>query len=350
MKSWYTIIDMLALFILAIMLNTTYHRMNIYEQEYNEQRLAKATEYATSAAFSESIGRVTDDMDYNDIIAVFLNNRNTLETFEDLMCFNYGLTRTTKSRQAVDDSVRTAMLAAEDGYYVLNMGKDNEDGTKIMWSPKLPYIYEGTVTRDPNNDNRKCVDTYAVNLQTENWSMVRITEGNGSTPKKQEYHSGKKYSDAFPSADKLTKIAQPEAISKTLTDALAYSADMNNADREGTELGTYIPSEQTLSGINSIKTPTIMFIMQSGDYTGELASDSIALTGIRTIHQIRTIGYRADDGRLKYSYEWQGAAKKYGESNIVYFDTQEDAARGGYVPDHEFLYNRIEYEGAGGDN
>ena len=42
MKSWYTIIDMLALFILAIMLNTTYHRMNIYEQEYNEQRLAKA--------------------------------------------------------------------------------------------------------------------------------------------------------------------------------------------------------------------------------------------------------------------------------------------------------------------
>lgn len=137
--------------------------------------------------------------------------------------------------------------------------------------------------------------------------MIRLSEKNRT--KTQEYHSGKKYSDSFPSSDKLTKTARTEAISKTLTDALTYSADANNADRGGTDLGTYIPSSQTLSGINSIRTPTIMFIMQSGDYTGEVSDDNIALTGIRTIHEVRTIGYRAKDGKLKYSWEWQGRLK-----------------------------------------
>ena len=340
MKSWYVIVDMMALFLLTIMLNTTYHRMSIYEQEYNEQRLSKATEYATSAAFSASVGKSTDNMDYNDIIAVFMNNQDTMETFEDMMCFNYGLTRTTKSRQAIDDSVRAAILAAEDGYYVLNMNDDGEGGTKMMWAPKLPYSYSVN-TKDAKNGNTPCVDTFAVNLQTEKWSMIRLSEKNGT--KTQEYHSGKKYSDSFPSSDKLTKTARTEAISKTLTDALTYSADANNADRGGTDLGTYIPSSQTLSGINSIRTPTIMFIMQSGDYTGEVSDDNIALTGIRTIHEVRTIGYRAKDGKLKYSWEWQGAAEKYGANNVTYFESQEEAVQKGYYPDHEFLFNRMDY-------
>lgn len=140
-----------------------------------------------------------------------------------------------------------------------------------------------------------------------------------------------------------TKTARTEAISKTLTDALTYSADANNADRGGTDLGTYIPSSQTLSGINSIRTPTIMFIMQSGDYTGEVSDDNIALTGIRTIHEVRTIGYRAKDGKLKYSWEWQGAAEKYGANNVTYFESQEEAVQKGYYPDHEFLFNRMDY-------
>ena len=80
MKSWYVIVDMMALFLLTIMLNTTYHRMSIYEQEYNEQRLSKATEYATSAAFSASVGKSTDNMDYNDIIAAVSYTHLTLPT------------------------------------------------------------------------------------------------------------------------------------------------------------------------------------------------------------------------------------------------------------------------------
>lgn len=330
----------MALFLLAIIMNTTYHRMDIYEQEYNEQRLSKATEYATYAAFSESIGKVTDDTDYDNVLDVLLNDKETLETFDDMMCFNYDLSRTNRSKQAVEDSIRTAILAAEDGYYVLTLGDDGEYGTKLMWSPKLPYSYEY------KTNNGKRVDTFAVNLQSEKWSMVRL-ENNGQLGKKEEYHSGKKYSESFPSNDKLTDEARKEAISKTLTDALAYSADRNNSYRGGTDLGTYIPSNQTLSGINSIKTPSIMFVMQGGDYTGKIATDGIALTGIRAIRQIRTLGYRADDGELKYSYEWQGASEKYGQDNIVYFDSPEEAAKNGYIPDHEFIYNRIEFDKSG---
>lgn len=86
-----------------------------------------------------------------------------------------------------------------------------------------------------------------------------------------------------------------------------------------------------------------MFIMQSGDYTGEVSDDNIALTGIRTIHEVRTIGYRAKDGKLKYSWEWQGAAEKYGANNVTYFESQEEAVQKGYYPDHEFLFNRMDY-------
>ena len=81
--------------------------------------------------------------------------------------------------------------------------------------------------------------------------------------------------------------------------------------------------------------------------------DQLGIQYLRVLAGQKHNGVELEEGialASEYLHLVDSAAKKYGESNIVYFDTQEDAARGGYVPDHEFLYNRIEYEGAGGDN
>ena len=369
MKVWYVLVDMLALFVLIITINTTYHRMNIYEQEYNAQRLSKATEYATAAAFQETLGKISDNIDYENVISVSMDTTKTMEAFDDMMCFNYGLARTSQSKQAIEDSIRTAVHAAEDGYYILTTGDDGENGLKLMWSPKLPYSYEAKDSRG------NLLGTYAVSLQTEDWIKV---DNNGKVTK------GKKYSEV---SGEVNNKKRKQAVSKTLTDAITYSVDHNDYARGDAVFGTYIPSEQTITGINDIKTPSIMFIIQGADYTGEVSSDNVALTGLRTIKKVKTLGYEDRTGTKKYCYEWQKiyhtadewksiigvtdeqwnditksnkAAKSLWMSmtdvndalsvvgkqdryiNIKYFTSQEKAAEAGYKPDHDFIYGRVD--------
>lgn len=364
MRVWYVLIDMMALFVLTIMLNTTYHRINIYEQEYNAQKLSRSTEYATSAAFSDSLGQISDSIDYENVISVLLDTNKTLETFDDMMCFNYGLSRKSQSKQAIEDSIRTAVLAAEDGFYVLTTGSDGEDGLKLMWSPKLPYSY---------NPKGK-TDTYGVALQTQDWIKV---DKNGKVTK------GSKWSDI---SGTINNKIRKEAISKSLTDAITYTVDNNDYARGDAQFGTYIPSEQTISGINDIKTPSIMFIIQGSDYTGQVASDNVALTGLRTVRKVRTIAYENEKGQKKYCYEWQKiyhskeewmnilnltetewenvinnnenakslwmsitdindvlsiARKPERYSDMTYFVSQEKAAEAGYTADHDFIYGKV---------
>lgn len=308
---------------------TIIERNDIYNQEYNEHRLAKATEYATEAAFDATVEKITDNIDYEDILSVQMDNHETLNTFDEIMCYNYNLPTTEINKAKIEESIRTAVIAAEDGYYILSKENDGDGGGQsFYWTPKLPYSYE-------HKNRGGSISTFAVNLQSQKWIGVKRSADGVITTEK-----GTRFSQGMASTI-LTKRIQKETISKTLTDAITKSIDRNDELNKEQNFATYIPSQQTLTGINDIKSPSIMFIVQEGAYTGKISVDDVALTGNRIIHKVRTLGYIADDGRKKYCYEWQGASKKY--SNITYYNSPEDAAKDGYVPDHNLIYNRITY-------
>lgn len=325
MKSWFAIVDFIGLFVLMIITATIYNRMDIYEQEYNAQRLSKATEYSTEAAFSETLAQNTADTDYSDLLSVRIDTNKTLGTFDDMMCFNYGLTRTDRSRSAIEDSIRTGVLAAKDGFYVLTLGDDGENGKKLMWTPKLPYSRERSGTDQ----------TISYDLYGEEYREAIYNKSDGSI--------SCKYGLDGPSDLRMDKAVfskeQRIAVSSSITDAVTWSVDHNDMIRGEAEFGSYIPSKQTTGGINAITAPTLMFILQGGGYTGEVAHENVALTGFRAIHKVRTIGY-IKNGKKMYCWEWQSPDN----INILeYFNSPEEAASHGYVPDYDNIFRKIDY-------
>ena len=354
MRSWYAIADMVGLFVLMIVMVTIFHRMDIYEQEYNAHRQEIAVEYSTEAAFDTALARNTAGLNYKNYQDVEIDTKDVLTTFEDMMCYNYNLSRTDTSRAAIEDTIRGGMLLAKDGYYVLSLQdnsykytkaqieamtdeeKNEKLGTKkLMWLPKQPYI--GKI-----RDNKgSTIKTVSFNLSGNVCRFVETATG--------------KYTktDNGPLDTRLgTDFAKARrtAISQTVTNALARSVDNNDEVRGEAEFGSYIPSDQTISGINRIASPTIIMVMQGGTFTGQVAHENVAFTGIRTIKPARYIGY-IKKGKKMYSRERQGAADDPACSHFNDMSSSEEQlARDGYVPDYEYIFNPINYDSNSDDD
>lgn len=358
MKTWYAIADMIGLFVLMVIMATIYKRIDIYDQEYNSVRLSKSVEYSTSAAFEDSLAKTTAAIDYSDLSQVRISTIKTMDTFDDMMCFNYNLARTEESKASVEETVRGGILAAKDGFYVLSMQDDSADGKdgaeRLTWSPKLPYT--GTYGRDSAGKPR----TIAFELGTGDCAY-RMVDSNGTYAKKDR--TDLDYTSALGISRKNLDKLRKKSVSESITNALTYSVDNNDRVRGDLDADAYIPSDQTISGINSIKTPSILFVVQGGGYTGKVAHENVAFTGLKVIPRTRIIGYydRLDGNKKKYAYERQGVLETMitvgGEKINRYFSgdsenpteypvfsSPEDAAKKGYVPDYDHIFRAISYD------
>lgn len=115
----------------------------------------------------------------------------------------------------------------------------------------------------------------------------------------------------------------------------------NTLSREESGYAFYIPSRQTLTGINDIKTPSFLVILHKAGYAGCDDTLDAAITGLKAIRKIKTVGYRDEYGNYKYCYESQQASGDY--DILEYFNSPEDAARAGYTVDYRYIFNRIEH-------
>ena len=330
MKTWMNLANLVALFCLLFFINNGHKELEIYEEEYNQLRLSKATEYATDAAFYESINAKDQDLDYTQIHATNMvdaevNASKTLETFDIVMAANYDLAFNERSYKTIEDSIGAGVLIGKDGFYRLDDTTVEDEGSELRWSPKLPYT--ATVYDEAGSK----VATFAVTLNTQEYISI---DPSGKIKR------GKNYSDT---GGVMTDEIRKTAISQTLTDAIALSIDKNSEYSGETDKSVYIPTTQTFNGINDITTPTLIFFIRDAGYAGVDGAQKAALTGMKTIREIRVITYY-DDGVLKYCYEFQGAGD---DKEIVnYYDTIEDAAKAGALPDYNYLFNGIDYDGS----
>ena len=330
MKTWLNLANIIALLCLLFFIDSGHKEVNLYRNVYNEMRLSKATEYATDAAFFESVNAKDQNLDYiemhaTNMVNAEVNPSKTLETFDIVMAMNYDMGLEQKSYEAIEDSIGAAILVGKDGYYNLTETKTGENETGLRWSPKLPYTIEAY------DGAGKKVATFAVTLNTQEYISI---DSNGKVK------TGKNYAED----GILTEEMKKTAISQTLTDAIALAMDNNSTYSGETEKSIYIPATQTFNGINDITTPTLLVLIRDADYAGVKGAQKAAFTGIKTIRQIRVITYYDNDGILKYCYEFQGAGD---DKEIVnYYDTVESAAEAGALPDYKYLFNEIDYDGS----
>ena len=341
MRTFYTIANMIGLFILLFMIDNTYKQVNIYEEAYNELRLSKAVEYATDMAFTDSLAETDAGLSYvtsmyKSSVNTPLNTANTLNSFDMIMALNYGMSLDASSYQAIEDSIGTMVLAGADGYYITNLEKIGDNETALTWSLKLPYTYE--IETIKNGETH--VITYGVTLNTESYTRVDMKKNAHTSPSITQNTSFAK------SGGEMNESIRNNAVSTTLTDAITYSMEhnmINNGDE--LDFSVYIPSAQTMSGINQIATPTLLVIMKDSDFAGVHGTQKAALTGIRVIRKIRVLAYTDNAGNKLYSYEYQGASKNPNYTVITHYDSIEEAAKNGYHADMDYIFRKIDYDG-----
>lgn len=332
MRTWFNIANMLAVLCLAILLVVTCKNIEIYEQQFEENRLIAATEYAAEAAFIDSI-TISDNQTTYDSVGVTLLTKNTLQTFFDMMGISYNMVIGEESEVAIEDSISTMCLIGNDGYYITDLTETDNGEYRLVWSPKLPYATELTRT------NGTTVDTLGVTLSDEKWWLV-TGKGNSVT-------SGYKYDellkkkitwinsgDPLGETITLTREFADSIVSSELTNAIAYRLSNNKfaARPDNSEYSLYIPAINTYTGINKITSPSLLVIINNAKYSGYKGYCS-TMQGFKVIWKPKVIGFTTNNGERKYCYEGQAPYVKDGINNTFLFSSVEEAARAGYKPD-----------------
>lgn len=326
MKTWFNIFNLLGLVCMIFITDSLYHKVDLYENEYNEQRLIKSVEYASEKAFYDSIGSKSNQTDYENSVQVVTDPGKTLESFDTMMELNYGLSISEESDVCIEDSISGLSLITNDGYYLAKLQETGEDELRLYWTPKYPFTFE--------KKEGGTTYTYGVTLADETW--YKASEDSSGTLK---FEKGSSYADPG-AAGALNDQVRKQAISQTLTDAMALAMEENSLTRKDNEYSLYIPSKQTLSGINDIYTPSFLVVVRDATYAGVDESLDAAITGLKVIRKIRTIGFKNEKGEYKYCYEGQQASDKY--TILEYFDSPEDAARAGYTVDYRYIFRKID--------
>lgn len=325
MKTWLNLANILALLLIMVSLAITYKQMDIYNEQYNEQRLRTASEYAAEAAFADSVIPAENDTTYQEIAANIITEK-TLKTFSRLMEFNYDMYRNETSDVNIENSIAVMCLIANDGYYITDMVpvKDISNpgtayGKRLAWSPKLPY--SGRYTEGDGK-----IYTYGVTLASGKW--WRVEDGRNNVTEGLGYSSDKTM---------LTRSMADSFVSTTLTNALASRlSEGNYMERSGSsDYTVYIPSTDIYNGINSIDSPSLMVVLNNAGYSHYDGTCS-TMVGLTVTWKPRILGF-VENGIYKYCYEGQRNTEDL--SGVSYFNSIREAAKLGYEPDIVALAN-----------
>lgn len=370
------IINFFALIILLYEFMTLNTIMNAFQQEFDTRRLETAIKYSTRAAFQDTVQYTGDiGISYLDPDSVRISASTTLDSFETMMCYNYGFSTSEENKKHVENFIAAACIAGFDGYYdaswVLKrnyIGTEAEmtDAEKAALDSKIQSLapneraemfdYELTFgLKKPyavplmyGNDNNHTIGAVSVNLVNENYTVVgsyndgenlfidkgiRTTELASSLSSLSSLLGGKHVSPLYSVTNAGNRYG---IINSILTGNLIYQIGESAKIHQSTEYRVYLPGTQTVSGINAIDTPTLLIIMQGADFAGEAKIEDAITEGLKIIRKIRVITYEYlhpnaehEAGKRYYCYETQLGDEMLEDVKIYdYFSNIDLAALG----------------------
>lgn len=341
------VFNFIALCCLIVMLTTFYIQLETSTTEYDTDKLSKAIEYSGEMAFNYSLSSMNNDLTYHDMNQTTLSPNLSLPAFEEMMCLNYDISICEDNLKYIEDSIATALLATNDGYYITLMSEVNETGEahsntfEFNWSPKLPY------TIKTYDDKDLLASEIAVRLGSEKWIRV-----NANT---LEITNGTSYADigsikTSPNEEGVTSPSMSlnnetvsRAINTRITNAITQNIDAIAGLRSDKDYSLYIPSEQTSRGLNKIASPSLILVMKDVDFSGQARVRNAQISGLKVVKKVRIVGYLDEMNQKKYCYESQIVDNNsLNLSALAIFNTVEEAAIAGYTPDYRYIFNKIE--------
>lgn len=342
MKVWNTLFDIITLFILMVFLLAIIKTAETNERQFEEMHLSYAVDFSTKAAFRISISTNTIGTDYSNggLEEVIVSPESVLTSFEQLMCFNFGLSDGEENRQHVRECVAGGLLMSHDGYYVLepyeyDHSKDDSllfGDYALLWGLKRPYLVQA-------DDG-----LYSCSLVNEKWT--RYPTGTNEVGL-YELEVGNEYAGTA-----LTESLVRLSIGTQLTEDLNRSVQLRNLVSAKNNVGSFfLPGEATVAAVNNIKSPSLVILFQDDAYlTGYNELAVVSVGGARVKVRVQVLGFtRANDNGpgepeiYYYCYAGQqlGYEAAYGLVPTRLFESVHEAAQAGYHPDFVLLSKPI---------
>lgn len=370
------LVNFFALIILLYEFMTLNTIVNAFQQEFDTRRLDTAIKYSTRAAFQDTVQYTGDiGISYLDPDSVHISASTTLDSFEAMMCYNYGFSTSEENKKHVENFIAAAIIAGFDGYYdagwvlkrnYIGTNAELSDAEKVEIDSKISSLapneraemfdYELTFgLKKPysvpliyGNDSDRIVGAVSINLVNENYTMVgsyndgkslftdrgiRNTELTSSLASFSTMLGGK---SVLPLYSVVNSGNRYGIINSILTANLIYQVEESSKIHQSTEYRVYLPGTQTMSGINAIDTPSLLIIMQGADFAGEARIDDAITEGLKIIRKIRVITYEYlhpdayhETGKRYYCYETQLGDEMLEDVKIYdYFSNIDLAALG----------------------
>jgi hypothetical protein len=287
------------------------------DAEFSALLLSKAADYAGEAAMAACIEVAHIETEYTDEHFMVMWPERALDAFAAVLCLSYDLPVTLWNIDTVKQKIPVMVLATNDGYYIAERRESGNGESSLMWGLKKPYA----VDTDPANPNAGTM--YGVELGMDLWRSVN----------KQAlmYTEGRNYG-ALP-FDRETMLQHINlAINRDVTAVLARHALENGGT---TAQGFHLPVSANTIGVRRVERPSLIVILQDVDLDGRRPVDLSVVSGMMVEHRRMVIGWTDGAGNRFYCYSGQAdeTAQTWIMLNGVVFDTVEQAARAGYLPD-----------------
>lgn len=360
-SSVFTLVGIAILLLEIIIFNNHY---DIIKRDYDSAVLAEAIEYASEAAFSQSLQTGHIGGDYTDMNDIVCDPTNTLETFNTIMCLCYDMALTEENKNLIENSIDTAVLVNNDGYYItwlseivhsvdlegvdLTTKSKNEIKTikdniihdystyEYRWSPKLPFSYDIKV----GGIN----DTIAFNLVNRNLVIY-----DNDTEKAYPLIKGDmdastggyiRYNGTPYPTDVVNDLIKVRVSNDKLSDAINYNISKVTEIKGGSDYTVMLPSQTTSDGLNPVLGNSFLVVISHADYAGKARLNDAVLSGLRATDKIYYVGFKDKDGVKRYCKNGQipmsdGIKPDY--EVIQKYLTADEAVRDGYAPHYEYL-------------
>ncbi len=366
MKVWGAIFNLIAVVLIAIMLVSFNKITAVNDRQFEQLRLSYAVDYATEAAFRSAISTDSIGTDYANggMVEVEVNPTLVLDTFCSVLALSYDLSPSENNFIKIEQSIATGFLCTINGYYILeiveqdNYTNDYNIGGdyRLSWGIKRPYLLY---------DNLHCLYCDANGVDhTRLFSVSLVNEKNSEYIPEGRYcfncgdygdasaNDGSEYEpikdrDTFEGTN-LTRAKIKQAISKNLTEDINYAIHRRNLMSVYDEVRLfYVPSDDSMTAINDIESPSLAIIFQDSTFLNGYDMDVVSIGGVKVKPRTQVIGFRVQGdstNTMYYCYAGQQLGDKFvtGETKpkIVeegMFNTIHEAAQAGFSPHLMFL-------------
>jgi hypothetical protein len=278
-------------------------------EAFDELLLHKSADYAAEAAMAMCMDIRDIELQYSDENILTLSPIKATDTFAAMICISHNIPPTERNINEVLSAVPVMMLVENDGYYLGEQIKTNDEGDEtLLWHIKRPHTIEADGY------------TYGVQLSMERWTRVNNTN--------MELEEGEKYLGLpFTREEMLQKINRN--LNRDITAVLGRYAERNN---KAEYQRFYLPFAEGKYGINRVERPTLIVVLNEIALSGKPLSLSV-VSGLKAVQKQYIIGWTDGTGKW-YKHEKDASEPEMITANLngKIFENVEQAAKAGYLP------------------